>query len=46
MRPPVEISERHIQRLVPEADWMLSDATSANFRIADDSAGGILLPWQ
>jgi hypothetical protein len=32
----LEIGERNVKRLVPEADWMIFiDATSANFRLAD-----------
>jgi len=34
-----EISQRHVQGFVPEADWMMFiDATSANFRLADHSS--------
>ena len=32
-----EVGERHIQRLVFELDWMFIDATSANFRLADNT---------
>jgi len=33
-----EIGQRHIQRFVPEADWMMFiGATSANFRLADNT---------
>jgi hypothetical protein len=35
---PLEIGERHVQRLVPELNWMFIDATSANFRLADQQA--------
>jgi len=33
----LEVSERYVQRLVSEADWMMFiDATSANFRLAEN----------
>jgi hypothetical protein len=35
-----EVGERHNQRLVSELDWMFIDATSANFRLADNPGVG------